>query len=140
MEVQARTIAEPATQSDGVQRADRTTRNVSLASAGAILVALKAISCPLTLILLSFGVGTAWLGDLSGLAPYQPLFFALAAAQLGLGYYLVYWKPRKAHAKVGAGAQLSPNRLVKFSLWSATTLVAAAVAFNYLGPALVGIH
>jgi len=45
MEAQARTIAEPVTQSDGVQRADRTARNVNLASAAAVLVALKAISC-----------------------------------------------------------------------------------------------
>jgi hypothetical protein len=106
MEAQVRTIGEPAAQSNGVQRADRTTRNVSLASAGAVLVALQAISCPLTLILLSFGVGTAWLGDLSALAPYQPTFYALAVAQLGLGYYLVYWKPRKACTKGAASAPL----------------------------------
>lgn len=140
MEAQVRTIGEPATQSGGVQRVDRTTRNVSLASAGAVLVALKAISCPLTLILLSLGVGTAWLGDLSVLAPYQPIFYALAAVQLGLGYYLVYWKPRNACTKGAASALPSPNRLAKFSLWTATALVTAVIALNYVAPRLFGIY
>lgn len=121
------------------KRADHTTRNVSLASAGSVLVALKAISCPLTLILLSSGVGTAWIGGLSALAPYTRLFFALAVVQLGFGYYLVYRKPRAAFTGDAASIAPSPNRLAKFSLWGATALVSAAVAIGYFGPALLGI-
>lgn len=138
MELQPQTMGKPATQSDGVQCADRTTRNVSLASAGAVLVALKAVLCPLTLILLSFGVGTAWLGDLSALAPYQPIFYALAAAQLGVGYYLVYGKRRKTFTKDAASAPQS--RVAKFSLWVATALVTAVIAANYVVPRLFGIY
>lgn len=140
MEAQVRTIGQPAAQSDSVRRTDHTNRNVSLASAGAVLVALKVISCPLTLIVLSFGTGTAWLGDLSALAPYQPIFYALAAAQLGFGYYLVYWKPRKACAKGAASGVASPSRLAKFSLWAATALVTAGIALNYVTPQLFGIY
>lgn len=127
METQGRTT-ELELRSDGVQRANRTTRSVSLASAGAVLVALQALSCPLTLILISIGVGTAWIVDLSALAPYQPIFYVLAAAQLGFGYYLVYWKPRKACAEGATSAAPCPSRVAKFSLWIASALVLAAIA------------
>lgn len=140
MKAQERTLAEPATQSDEARPADRTTRNVSWASAGAVLVALQAISCPLTLLLLSSGVGITWIGGLSALAPYRALFFALGVAQLALGYYLVYGISRRARVKSAAGVQPSANRIAKFSLWGATALVAAAVAFDHFSPALFGIY
>ena len=57
---------------------------------------------------------------------------------LGYGYYLVYWKPRKACADGTACAQPFPNRIVKIALWVATILVAAAVAFPYVAQAVLG--
>lgn len=136
METHVLETVEPTSPSDGVRRLDRTTRNVSMASAGAVLVALQAVSCPLTVILLISGVGTTWIGGLSALDPYKPLFLALAVAQLGLGYYFVYGKSKRACAKGGAWARPSPNRIAKLSLWSATALVAIAIAFDYFALAI----
>jgi len=74
---------------------------------------------------------------LTALAPYQPIFFAATAGFLGVGYYLVYRQPRVACAD-GTCARPLPNRSVKAMLWSATVLVPAAVAFDYVAPALLG--
>ena len=48
---------------------------VGLAAAGGILGALAASSgCILPLALFAFGVSGAWIGNLTALAPYQPIF------------------------------------------------------------------
>ena len=48
-----------------------------LIAAGGILGALAASSCCIVpLILFSLGIGGAWIGNLTALAPYKPLFVA----------------------------------------------------------------
>jgi mercuric ion transport protein len=108
------------------------------AAAGGILGALAASSCcilPLALFML--GISGAWIGNLTALAPYQPVFFTATAGCLGVGYYLVYRQPKVVCAD-GTCARLLPKRGVKAVLWTATVLVLAAVAFDYLAPVLLG--
>ena len=108
------------------------------AAAGGILGALAASSCcilPLALFML--GVSGAWIGNLTALAPYQPILFAATVGCLGVGYYLVYRQPKTVCAD-GSCARPLPKRGVKAALWAATALVLAAVAFDYLAPALLG--
>ena len=83
------------------------------------------------------GISGAWMGSLTALAPYQPIFFAATAGCLGIGYYLVYRQP-KAVCADGRCARPLPRRGVKAVLWAATALVLAAVAFDYLAPVLLG--
>jgi mercuric ion transport protein len=108
------------------------------AAAGGVLGALAAASCcilPLALFML--GISGAWIGNLTALAPYQPIFFAASAGCLGVGYYLVYRQPKTVCAD-GSCARSLPRRGVKTVLWAATALVLAAVAFDYLAPVLLG--
>ncbi len=110
-----------------------------LIAAGGILGALAASSCCIVpLILFSLGIGGAWIGNLTALAPYKPLFVTGTAGLLGYGFYLVYWKPRRACADGAACAHPIPNRFVKLALWFATALVVAAFAFDYVAPVLLG--
>jgi len=110
-----------------------------LVAVGGILGALAASSCCIVpLILFTLGIGGAWIGNLTALAPYQPLFVAGTAGLLGYGFYLVYWKPRRACSEDAACARPIPNRLVRLALWIATALVIAAFAFNYAAPVLLG--
>lgn len=105
-----------------------------LIAAGGILGALAATSCCiLPLVLFSVGISGAWIGNLTALAPYKPYFAAGTLALLGYGYYIVYVKPKQACAD-GSCARPLPNRLVKSSLWIATVLVVAALAFDYVAP------
>ncbi|OAF07846.1 mercury transporter MerT [Bradyrhizobium centrolobii] len=110
-----------------------------LVAAGGIIGALAASSCCIVpLILFSLGIGGAWIGNLTALAPYKPLFVAGTAGILGYGYYLVHWKRREGCADGAACARPIPNHLVKLSLWLATILVVVAFAFDYIAPLLLG--
>ncbi|WP_210334825.1 mercuric transporter MerT family protein [Mesorhizobium mediterraneum] len=109
-----------------------------LVAVGGILGALAASSCCIVpLILFSLGIGGAWIGNLTALAPYKPLFVTGTTGILGYGFYLVYWKPWRACADDAACARPIPNRLVQIALWIATVLVAAAFAFDYVAPLLL---
>ncbi len=109
-----------------------------LVALGGILGAIAASSCcVIPLILFSLGIGGAWIGNLTALAPYKPLFVAGAAGLLGYGFYLVYWKSRRACADGAACARPIPSRLVQLALWIATVFVIAAFAFDYVAPLLL---
>lgn len=109
-----------------------------LAAVGGILGALAASSCCIVpLLLFSLGIGGAWIGNLTALAPYKPLFVAGTAGVLGYGFYLVYFKPRRACADGAACARPIPSGIVQIALWIATVLVVAAFAFDYVAPLLL---
>lgn len=109
-----------------------------LVAVSSILGAIAASSCCIVpLILFSLGIGGAWIGNLTALAPYKPLFVAGTAGLLGYGFYLVYWRPRRACADGAACERPLPNRLVQFALWLATALVIAAFAFDYVAALLL---
>jgi mercuric ion transport protein len=108
-----------------------------LIAAGGILGAIAASSCCiLPMILFSLGISGAWIVNLTALAPYKPYFAAATFGLLGYGFYLVYVTPRRSCSS-GACAHPLPSRLVTLSLWIATVLVVAALAFDYLAPLLL---
>jgi mercuric ion transport protein len=109
-----------------------------LAAAGGILAAIAASSCCIVpLLLFGLGVSGAWIGNLTRLAPYQPIFVAMTLACLGYGTWLVWRARRAACAKNAACSRPLPNRLVSIALVAATVLVAAAVAFDFLAPLIL---
>jgi len=106
-----------------------------LVAAGGILGAIGASACCIVpLVLFSLGVGGVWIGRLTALSPYQPVFIALTFGFLGYGYWLVYRKPAAACADGAACARPLPNRVVKAALWAATALVVLALAWPWLLP------
>ncbi|WAP71408.1 MULTISPECIES: mercuric transporter MerT family protein [Aurantimonadaceae] len=110
-----------------------------LTVAGGLMGALAASSCCiLPLVLFSFGIGGAWVGNLTALAPYQPFFVAVTLASLGYGYWRVYRKPA-ACVDGDTCARPLPNLLVKVGLWAAIAIVAAALAFPFVAPLLLGL-
>lgn len=101
-----------------------------LVAAGGILAALGAASCcvvPFALFIL--GVSGAWIGNLTALEPYQPVFAAIAAVCLGYGFYLVHRRPKTACAEGPYCASPSSSRIAKIGLWTALVLVLIAVGF-----------
>lgn len=114
---------------------DGETRKKEVAAAGGVLGAIAASACCLVpFVLFSLGASGAWLGQLTSLSPYQPIFVAITAGFLGYGYWLVYRKPKVACAEQAACAKPLPNRVVKSALWSSTALVIAAFSFKYTAP------
>jgi mercuric ion transport protein len=105
---------------------------------GGILRALAASSCCiLPLVLFGIGVGGAWIGNFTQLAPYQPYFIAATIACLGYGYWLVYRPSKIACAADEVCARPIPNRLIKLGLILATALVFAAISFNVFASLLL---
>jgi len=106
-----------------------------LLAAGGILAALGAASCcvaPFALFLL--GVSGAWIGDLTALEPYQPVFATLAAGSIATGFYLVYRKPKVACEEGSYCESPRSSRIAKAGLWTATILVVVALGFPKLAP------
>lgn len=118
---------------DSMNGADNSQVQSRLVAAGGILGAILASSCCiLPLIFLSLGISGAWMGNLTAMAPYQPIFTLLTFAFLGYGYYLVYWKSKVACVEGEACATPTSNRTVKISLFAGTLLVMAATLAQYL--------
>lgn len=105
-------------------------RTPKLLAAGGILAALGAASCcVIPFALFMFGVSGAWIGNLTALEPYRPIFAMIAAGCLGYGFYLVYRNPKVACAEGSYCAKPGSNRTAKAGLWIATVLVVVALGF-----------
>ena len=114
------------------------TGKAGLVAAGGVLGALAASSCCIApLVLFTLGIGGAWIGNLTALAPYQPVFIGVTVALLATGYYLVYRKPAVACGEGEACARPLPRRGVKAALWLATALAVSAAAFPYISRMLL---
>ncbi len=132
-------VTETKAETQGLENTGETRRQ-GLIAAGGVLGAIAAASCCIVpLALFSLGITGVWIGNLAALTPYQPVIVPITAGFLGYGYYLVYWKPKKAYADGTTCARPLPNRIVKIALWAATILVTAAVAFPYAAPVLLGV-
>lgn len=106
----------------------------SLLSVGGILAALGAATCCVVPFgLFVAGVSGAWIGNLTALKPYQPVFVGIAIVCLGSGFHSVYWKSKPADCAEGSYcARPSAGRNAKMGLWIATVLVVIAVGFPYV--------
>ena len=110
----------------------------SLVSIVTVLGAIASMTCcaiPFALFLL--GISGAWIGNLTVLAPYKPVFVGATLAFLGVGFFMVYRKPKVACAEGSYCARPSSNRIARIGLWTATVLVLVAMTFSYWAPLLV---
>lgn len=63
--------------------------------AAVVLAAIGAsLCCVGPLVLLSLGVGGAWIGNLTALEPYRPIFIGVTLLFLGLAYRQLYLAPQ----------------------------------------------
>jgi len=104
-------------------------------SIGAALGA--AVCCVGPLILVSLGVGGAWIGEITTLEPYRPLFMAVAAGLLGFGFYRAYGTsggaPTTDRTDCDEECELPRAQHVnRVALWVATAVVLALFASPHL--------
>ena len=115
--------------------AQHRTRGARLLSIGGILGGLAAGSCCVVpFVLVTAGISGAWIGNLTALAPYKPIFVALTLAVLAAGFIMVYRRPKVACADGSYCARPASDRIAKIGLWVATVLVAIALGFPSLAP------
>lgn len=104
-------------------------------AAGSLLAAVLASSCCIgPLLLVTLGVSGAWIGNLTALEPYQPIFVLITFVFLALGFWQVYFRPAQVCRDDEACARPISGRLVKAVLWMATVLVVLAITIDYWAP------
>jgi mercuric ion transport protein len=112
-------------------------RGAKLLATGGILAALgAALCCVVPFALFMLGVSGAWIGNLTALEPYQPIFVAIAVGFVGYGGYLVFRKP-KACTDDSYCARPVSSRMAKIGLWCAGALVVIAIGFPYVARAFL---
>jgi mercuric ion transport protein len=110
------------------------TRLLSLAG---IVAAIGAASCcVIPFLLFALGVSGAWIGHLTALEPYQPVFAALALGFIGWGAWRLRRKAKMACAE-GYCATDRADRIARLVLWTAAVLIVIALLFPYLIRALI---
>lgn len=94
-----------------------------------VLAALGATACCFgPLLLVTLGLGGAWVSSLRALEPFQPVFALLTLVFIGFAFYRLYIQPRQcAPGDVCvAPAVLKRQRLL---FWLVVVIVAAMFAF-----------
>lgn len=112
--------------------ADRGTSRAALVIAG--LSALLASACCLgPLLLLALGVSGAWIGNLTALERYRPLFIGATIMALYFAHRRIY-RPIEACAPGELCAAPTIPALYKLLFWIVAGLLALAVVFPLVAP------
>lgn len=106
-----------------------------LSAAGAVLGSILASSCCIApLILVTLGIGGAWIGNLTALEPYKWAFIAIASAFLALGFWHVYFRQAVPCEDGTYCARPEASLIVESALWLATGLTALSATVDWWAP------
>ena len=108
--------------------------NAKTALAGGVLASIGAsVCCVGPLLLLSLGVGGAWIGNLTALEPYRPVFIVLVLLFLGLAFRRLYFMPRSCDSELNCAADRAKN-VWRLIFWIVAPLLLVLVAAPWLMP------
>jgi len=103
--------------------------------AGGLLGAFLASSCCiLPLVLISLGVSGAWIGQLTALEPYKPLFLLVAGGFLLAGFWDVYFRKPKPCEDDSYCARPESSIVKQVALWGGALVVLAALTIDVWAP------
>lgn len=108
------------------------TKTRLFASGGLLAALLASACCVIPLAFALIGVSGAWIGRLTALAPYQPVFLLFAAACVGVGFWRAYGV---ANCDETCGTPLS-RRLIRGALWLAAIILLIAATAEWWAPLL----
>ncbi|MDE4099709.1 mercuric transporter MerT family protein [Phaeobacter gallaeciensis] len=113
--------------------ADRSSKGW-LAAGGLLGAGLASACCVGPLVLLTLGISGAWIGNLTALEPYKPVFALIALGFIGAGFWHVYFR-KPVICKPGSYcARPSSSRITKTALWVSLVLVVAALTIAWWAP------
>ncbi|MGV6820385.1 MAG: mercuric transporter MerT family protein [Parvularcula sp.] len=105
-----------------------------LATGGIVGALLASSCCILPLVLVSLGVSGAWIGSLTALDAYKPIFIGIAAVFIAAGFRRVYFQNTQPCDDQSACARPSTARLTKAALWISAILVLLAATVDQWAP------
>jgi mercuric ion transport protein len=101
--------------------------------AGVLAAIGASVCCVGPLILLALGIGGAWVGNLTAMEPYRPLFIGLTLLFLGLALRKLYVAPQVC----APGAPCADARTIKrqrLTFWIVATLLLGLLAVPSVAP------
>src|SRR5260221_3000094 len=104
------------------------------ASGGLIAALLASSCCVLPLVLVTIGVSGAWIGNLTALEPYNPIFAGFAIAAIGLGFWQGYVRTPRACASGVDCSTPRPQALTQGVLVVAAALTSIALTTSWWAP------
>ncbi|MBS4053081.1 MAG: hypothetical protein KGZ69_18035 [Methylomonas sp.] len=101
---------------------------------GALLAAIGASACCVgPFLLLSLGIGGAWMSTLTGLEPARPFFIILTLVFMALGYRKLYLTPQRLEA--GESCAISAiRRRQRLLFWLGCAFISILLAFPWVAP------
>lgn len=110
-------------------------KQARLLAAGGIFGAVIASSCCVVpLVLVTLGIGGAWIGNLTALEPYKLYFLGVTALLLAAGFWHVYFKAKPACEDGSYCARSASSRITKSALWIATGLALLSATVGFWAP------
>lgn len=111
-----------------------TAKTGALATGGLLAGLGASFCCVLPLALTLIGISGVWIGRLTALAPYQPVFLGVGALAVGSGFWRAYRKrPMCAGGQCGTAAS---RRWTRTGLWLAAALLLIAATTGWWAPLL----
>lgn len=95
--------------------------------AGTLAAIAASVCCVGPLVLLTLGIGGAWVGNLAALEPYRPFFIALTLVFLGLAFRTLYLVPQRCAADAACAAPLALARQ-RGMFWIVTVMTLVLLA------------
>ena len=106
-----------------------------IAASGSVFAAILTSSCCIVpLVLVTLGASGAWIGNLTALEPYQPIFATVTFVFLGFGFWHVYRTPSVRCEEDSYCATPASDLIAKGALWTATILVLLALTIDFWAP------
>ena|SRR5438552_3679801 len=99
--------------------------------AGGIAAVLASACCLGPLLLVTVGVSGAWIGNLTRLEPYRPVFIGIALVALLFAWRNIY-RPVQACRPGEVCALPQTRRLYKILFWACVALTLVALVYPYL--------
>lgn len=104
-------------------------------TAGGIAALLAGACCVAPLVLVTAGLGGAWLANFQLLEPYRPLFIGLALAALVFAGWRIY-RPAADCGPGEACAVPAVRRGFRIGFWIVAALLLTMLGFPYFAPLL----
>ena len=101
--------------------------------AGGVAAILASTCCLGPLLLVTLGFSGAWIGNLTVLEPYRPIFIGVGLLALFFAYRRIY-RPVRACNPGEVCAVPQVKKAYKVIFWTVATLVVVAIVFPYILP------
>ena len=91
------------------------------------------LCCVAPLVLLALGIGGAWIGNLTALEPYRPIFVGLTLLFVGLAFRQLYLVPQVCAPETPCANPLTVKR-TRIVFWVVSLLLLGLLAVPLVAP------